>query len=557
MYENEFTQSQARKAFRYLKRGVCPPDKIDFFTVGLGNELTTIKGALKSISSGRNEGKSYFLEAPYGYGKSHLLKVIKSVALEQNFGVAQISHDGYGRAFNHPARYIHYLYESLSVPKLLTPGLGEVVPHLLRSARRTNLLRWADTPSVKWGIGYYISRMANSGDGLDTSNLRYHINCYDIQFRSGAYYYLLYEKLKILADFCLAIGLSGLVVLFDEVESIATLLANIRSRLRSYEILGKLTDPREFPYCCFCFAISPDFGRRIAGWDYKYEYPIYKDYCPDGCKFMDTWVKNGLGLFQIPKISKVYNRELCYKLRGLHEHAYSWSASDRVSLDFIESFIDEAERCSLLQRDIVRSFVNILDICEQHPSCDPAQELSLPCPKRKSSDSIIQNRHPAYFFSMARWAKESGLLQPWERRLVYNVGMYMSRGWQLTEKMQRQALRIISICLDAGFSNVSGQAASSNPTEDQKNLIHDIINTLTPREQEIIQLRFGLDDGITHTLEQIGKKFEVTRERIRQIEDKALRKLRHPSRSRKLKDILGSDYLDKGYGNLLKAIFGE
>jgi RNA polymerase sigma factor (sigma-70 family) len=139
--------------------------------------------------------------------------------------------------------------------------------------------------------------------------------------------------------------------------------------------------------------------------------------------------------------------------------------------------------------------------------------------------------------------------------------MYASRGWQLTEKMQRQALSIIGICVDAGFSNVSGQAASSNPTEDQtevqKNLIYDVINTLTPREQEVIQLRFGLDDGITHTLEEIGKKFEVTRERIRQIEDKALRKLRHPSRSRKLKDILGSDCLDEGYGDLLKAIFGE
>jgi len=220
--------------------------------------------------------------------------------------------------------------------------------------------------------------MADSHDGFDTSSLKYYMNCCDIQFRGGAYYYLLYEKLKILSDFCRTIGLSGLVVLFDEVESIVTLLANILSRLRSYEILSKLTNHREFPYCCFFFAISPDFGHRIASWDYKYEYQRYKDYRPKGCGFMDSWVKNGLPLIQIPKINKGHNKELCSRLRGLHEHAYSWPASERVSLDFIESFIDEAEKRSLHQRDIVRSFVNILDVCQQHPSCDPIQELSLP-----------------------------------------------------------------------------------------------------------------------------------------------------------------------------------
>lgn len=66
----------------------------------------------------------------------------------------------------------------------------------------------------------------------------------------------------------------------------------------------------------------------------------------------------------------------------------------------------------------------------------------------------------------------------------------------------------------------------------------DVLDTLTPREQKVLRLRFGLDDGRTRTLEEVGKEFEVTRERIRQIEAKALRKLRHPSRSKKLKDFL-------------------
>ena len=66
----------------------------------------------------------------------------------------------------------------------------------------------------------------------------------------------------------------------------------------------------------------------------------------------------------------------------------------------------------------------------------------------------------------------------------------------------------------------------------------DVLNTLTPREEKVLRLRFGLDDGNQRTLEEVGREFKVTRERIRQIEAKALRKLRHPSRSKQLKDYL-------------------
>ena len=71
-----------------------------------------------------------------------------------------------------------------------------------------------------------------------------------------------------------------------------------------------------------------------------------------------------------------------------------------------------------------------------------------------------------------------------------------------------------------------------------KEQLVDVLSTLTPREEKVLKLRFGIEDGRTRTLEEVGREFNVTRERIRQIEAKALRKLRHPSRSKKLKDFL-------------------
>ena len=71
-----------------------------------------------------------------------------------------------------------------------------------------------------------------------------------------------------------------------------------------------------------------------------------------------------------------------------------------------------------------------------------------------------------------------------------------------------------------------------------KEQLSGVLSTLTPREEKVLRLRFGLEDGRSRTLEEVGKEFNVTRERIRQIEAKALRKLRHPSRSKKLKDFL-------------------
>ena len=87
---------------------------------------------------------------------------------------------------------------------------------------------------------------------------------------------------------------------------------------------------------------------------------------------------------------------------------------------------------------------------------------------------------------------------------------------------------------------VNVSAAQSENQVSRLGVFHHIVGDLveTPREEKVLRLRFGLEDGRSRTLEEVGKEFNVTRERIRQIEAKALRKLRHPSRSKKLKDFL-------------------
>ena len=98
---------------------------------------------------------------------------------------------------------------------------------------------------------------------------------------------------------------------------------------------------------------------------------------------------------------------------------------------------------------------------------------------------------------------------------------------------EESAVYRVAICDDE--APVPAEAASQTLLKEQ---LVEVLGTLTDREQKVLRLRFGLDDGRARTLEEVGKEFSVTRERIRQIEAKALRKLRHPSRSRKLKDYL-------------------
>ena len=116
-------------------------------------------------------------------------------------------------------------------------------------------------------------------------------------------------------------------------------------------------------------------------------------------------------------------------------------------------------------------------------------------------------------------------------------------------KMAQQPISLQSPVGDSEDTHVGDlieDKTAENPSEMTaysllKERLQDVLSTLTEREQEVLTLRFGLADGYSRTLEEVGKRFKVTRERIRQIEAKALRKMRHPIRIRKLEGFLEND----------------
>ena len=106
---------------------------------------------------------------------------------------------------------------------------------------------------------------------------------------------------------------------------------------------------------------------------------------------------------------------------------------------------------------------------------------------------------------------------------------------------------------DSKIGDIIPDDSALSPQEiAQQNMLKEqlmsVLETLTPREQKVIRLRYGLDDAHPRTLEEVGREFSVTRERIRQIEAKALRKLRHPSKLKKLKDDLMDEDEEKDKG---------
>jgi len=144
------------------------------------------------------------------------------------------------------------------------------------------------------------------------------------------------------------------------------------------------------------------------------------------------------------------------------------------------------------------------------------------------------------------------------RQLVQQLGRE-PRSAEIAKRMDipaakvRKVLKIMQVPIsletpigeegDSHLSDLIEDRAVLSPAEaiinvDLKEQTAHVLRTLTPREEKIVKMRFGLEDGSEHTLEEVGRSFAVTRERIRQIEAKALRKLRHPSRSRKLMPFL-------------------
>lgn len=144
------------------------------------------------------------------------------------------------------------------------------------------------------------------------------------------------------------------------------------------------------------------------------------------------------------------------------------------------------------------------------------------------------------------------------RRLLQELGREptpeeIAKEMNITEERVREIIKIAQdpVSLetpigeeeDSHLSDFIEDEGSTAPTDSVastmlKEQLLGVLNTLTPREEKVLRLRYGLDDGRPRTLEEVGKEFTVTRERIRQIEAKALRKLRHPSRSKRLKDFL-------------------
>lgn len=139
-----------------------------------------------------------------------------------------------------------------------------------------------------------------------------------------------------------------------------------------------------------------------------------------------------------------------------------------------------------------------------------------------------------YYKRLDLIAKETGLPKETVEQCLM-IRMYLLNSSSLDVPVgEEMDTPLVSLVPDDNESNPEDEVTYTLLKEQ----LREVLSTLTEREQKVIRLRYGLDDGRQRTLEEVGKKFNVTRERIRQIEAKALRKLRHPSRSRKLKDYM-------------------
>ncbi len=363
------TQSSARRIVRNLKRGVFPHDDIDLFTAGRENECVAVNSALGDVEQGGN--RHFFLEASYGYGKSHMLKLIEAIALKCGFAVSWVTTDNYAHAFNHPSRYLHALLENLRVPNLHRCGLAEACYYWLRNSERENILKWASSQAPIAFRGPLIDMGAHEEEDSFKDWHRSRLEGRDIQHKSGRPHFLeVIERLAATTALCRAASLKGTVFLFDEVESVATLLANVKSRLLSYELINSFIDVHRFPHSLFVFASTVDFGIKV-----RIDSRDCADYgYPEGNRFAKRWSAEDVTLLKLKPIGQNDNCKILRMIRTMHEIAYDWSSDKVITESFIEMFVKQAKL--LPQREITRSFITILEICQQHPNCNPQAELA-------------------------------------------------------------------------------------------------------------------------------------------------------------------------------------
>jgi hypothetical protein len=198
----------------------------------------------------------------------------------------------------------------------------------------------------------------------------------DLQHKTGRHLYQeVYDRIGGLAGLSRAAGLKGIVFLFDEMECVATLLTNVRSRLLAYEILNQFVDSRRFPHCVFLFATTLDFRDKLENELHAYE--SYDEVYPGAYRFAKKWLASDLRILGVSTVSMSENLSYLKRLRAAHEIGYTWPSSEKITDDFIDSFIETAKNYSLTEREIIKSFVEILEITQQNPDCAPVLQAEL------------------------------------------------------------------------------------------------------------------------------------------------------------------------------------
>ncbi len=385
MPPKDLERNTCRQILRYLKRGAFPPFGIDRLTVGREVEISLLQAGLSRAQQGSST--HLFLEGDYGHGKSHMLRYTEAMALAQGFAVTWIVLDGYARAMNHPARYLHSLFENMRVADLPFRGLGCLVDHWLKTDRRDAILQWVDR-QAPWELGYSVNSLSH---GASTEWYRdghvARMEARDIQHRAGrSQHEIAYKRINGVTALCRAAGIQGVVYLFDELETVATLLWNVRSRMLSYEVLNTLTDGRRFSNSMFVFSATPEFGYRVHRDGYEASY--YSDEYAAGARFVGKWTRDQLSRRTLHRIDARNNETLFKTLRDLHSTAYSWTAASRVSDKLIHAFCQQCKARAQTERESVRDFTTILETAEQHRSCRIAETLDLEADQSLHGTSI-------------------------------------------------------------------------------------------------------------------------------------------------------------------------